>query len=192
MNTASADLFAVPLHSARFKGFEQQAPALLSDIALVAGQPSPVHASNQHAWHSDREFHLRNGMAYSWLRSSILAFARAAMPKGPPFRITECWAISTPFGGFMTPHTHFPSPLSGVLYLAAERATTPDVADRAGKLELFNPVTMPEMFGAPTSVVIAPIDGVALLFPGCLSHMVHPNRTDEARVSISFNLGFAA
>jgi hypothetical protein len=74
-----------------------------------------------------------------------------------------------------------------VLYVDAEPDTPADARDKSGKLELLNPIPLAESFGQPSGVTLTPRNGVVLLFPGSLSHLVHPSRSARERVSVSFN-----
>ena len=62
-----------------------------------------------------------------------------------------------------------------------------------GAIEFNVPHPTLKMAGLPGTPMLAerlqvmPEPGLALLFPGTLSHWVHPNDSDEDRVSISFN-----
>lgn len=195
MTVQSIALFSTPVHSTMLEPslFKQHREALI-DRACALTHPTQqlVRASNQGpARHSARDFdvHLIRDVATAWLMGAIRAFTAVALrTELSHISIESCWAVAAPAGGFMTPHTHFPARWAGVVYLDAERFCDPMSPDRAGKIELFNPVPLAEAFGQPGGAVIAPMDGMVLLFPGSLSHMVHPHNADGVRVSVSFNV----
>jgi uncharacterized protein (TIGR02466 family) len=128
----------------------------------------------------------------TWLGDAVLDQARTILTRDgvPPARLslTDMWAMVLRAGAWASPHHHFPSVWSGVVYLSANDWVGADHSDRAGKLEFENPIPMAERFGQPGGVVITPRDSLLVLFPGALKHFVHPVRATGPRVSVSFNL----
>ncbi|HEY6559189.1 MAG TPA: TIGR02466 family protein [Polyangiaceae bacterium] len=192
-------LFAVPMFSQRIDGFGERRAELLREIdALREGSPGIV-ASNCGAWHSPRDLHLRNNAAFAWACGAVLAMAREALRESygnfqaVELRLVDAWALVAPPGSWVAPHHHFPAAWSGVLWIAAEHAAVgPDAAHKAGRLELMSPVPVPESFGQAAAASVTPKDGVVVLFPSILEHFVHPTRSSEPRVSLSFNLEIAS
>ena len=179
-------LFAVPV-------FVGDAGANLTPIAesiraIHAANPAGVSASNEFGWHSPRTALL------SWpeVTGPLLDFALHALAKAHDGwrdclpRLSAAWANVDGMGAWHSPHTHCPANWSGVFYISAAAATRDD--SNGGKIELLNPVPMPYTFGAETGACLTPKDGMIVLFPGVLSHLVHPNRTSHPRVSVGFNV----
>jgi uncharacterized protein (TIGR02466 family) len=188
-------LFCVPVFSQRLDGFSELRSEITAAIAAERASSVGITASNRGAWHSARDLHTRKIDALAWVCERILDCAREAIAASRPDaralepRIVNLWAIVAEAGGWLAPHEHFPAAFSGVLWVSAEHSADPgDAADSAGKLELMNPLPVPESFGQASGVTIAPKDGVLLMFPGTLKHFVHPGRSLEERVSLSFNL----
>jgi uncharacterized protein (TIGR02466 family) len=88
-------------------------------------------------------------------------------------------------------HNHPNSLLSGAYYVQANEASGAIVFrdPREGALLLAPPLTefTPWTF---QTVRYAPTPGRMLLFPSWLYHAVEPNRSDEERIALSFNIGF--
>lgn len=88
--------------------------------------------------------------------------------------------------GFIKPHTHLESWLVGVYYVAV-----PEIGadDNSGSLEFGPPADLSHI---PESVwphhLVRPTPGLMVLFPGYLSHWTVPNRTDENRIVLAFNV----
>ena len=192
-----SNFFALPVFASKLEGFDAHAPELLSRIAKLREAGQGLKASNQGAaFHTARDFHVAEDSATHWLSAALLAFGKEALtPLIEPratrpweLSIVHCWAISTSRGGWLTPHSHFPSPWVGVLYLDAEHAVSKNPQDVSGKLELLCPFPLAETFGVPPSIPISPQDGMAVIFPGALQHLVHPHVAERERVSVSFNL----
>jgi uncharacterized protein (TIGR02466 family) len=105
--------------------------------------------------------------------------------------LQEFWAIVAPSGTWLAPHHHFPARWSGVFWVATEDASGDAGSAPDGRLELMNPLPIPESFAQPAGIAIKPRDGVIVLFPGVLNHFVHPNQRATPRISLSFNLDIA-
>lgn len=195
MKVASQNLFAIPIYATEFDGFSQHAPALIARIKTLREKNEGIVASNRHAFHSQRDFHLHEDASTIWLRDSFMAFVNVAleplMRDAPPWRpeISAAWAIASDKGGFLVPHQHFPSPWAGVVYLDAMHAMETDgPLEVGGAIDFLCPVSVPEAFGLQPNVIVHPKDGRALLFYGALQHMVHPHRSEKTRYSVSFNI----
>jgi len=99
-------------------------------------------------------------------------------------RLSTAWLNINRFKDHNAPHHHPPAALAAVFYVHATpeqgrlcfldmngaRAATTDIAD-----------------GDPVEWV-APRTGRLVLFPGWLWHYVAPNMTDDARISLAFNV----
>jgi uncharacterized protein (TIGR02466 family) len=107
--------------------------------------------------------------------------------------LSYAWANINNKGDYNTGHLHAHSMISGVLYLKAHGADQGLIGfDYASSSEIkgyhypyeaindFNDLNSNTFFAEP-------ITGRLLLFPGWQKHFVLPNKTDEERVSISFN-----
>lgn len=194
MDILSQNLFSLHVYAADLPDFEKHVPALVARIEELREDDRGIQASNRHAFHSLRDFHLADDESTRWLRESILLFVTEAL--GPQIksdkpweiRIAGCWAIAVGAGGFLVPHNHFPDPWSGVVYLSAEHALEGDSHESAeGCLSLLCPLPLPEAFGLSENTIVHPRDGLAVLFPGALQHTVHPHRSEKTRYSVAFN-----
>jgi uncharacterized protein (TIGR02466 family) len=186
-------LFSIPVYSLLVEDFGAHAAGLLAAIRAERAESAGILASNQHAWHSKRALHRIEHPEIAWMVDAIQRFGAAALAESyagfeqVELRLSACWATVCGRGGWLAPHQHFPAAWSGVLYIDAEPQPAPDARDKSGKLELLNPIPLAESFGQPSGVTLTPRNGVALLFPGALSHLVHPSRAVQERVSVSFN-----
>eukprot|EP01036_Dinobryon_divergens_P026653 gene26654-35328_t len=80
-------------------------------------------------------------------------------------------------GSYHSSHHHVKSGISGVFFVS--------VPPGSGDLEFFDPRGSLPPFGK--SLRLTPRPGDLILFPGYLSHAVHPTFTRSERVSVSFN-----
>ncbi len=188
-------LFALTVFSSKkLDGFEEHRKALIDRIDLLRANKRGMQASNQHAFHSERDFLVAQDDATRWLKASLIAFAEEALKPmlttTKPWEafVSHCWALAADKGGWLVPHNHFPAPWAGVVYLEAAHSISPDPQDTAGRLELLCPIPLAEVFGLQSGATVAPLDGHIVMFPGALQHVVHPHRTERTRYSVSFNL----
>ena len=100
------------------------------------------------------------------------------------------WANINPPGGYNAPHIHANSHFSGVYYIKAPKDS--------GKLVCNDPrpgeqLIMPaRVKGTPPKelwreVHLDPLEGRIIMFPSWLWHCVEPNKSNDIRISVSFN-----
>lgn len=195
--------FAVPLWSAFLPDLPEHKEEILRAIRRMR-DADPVGYSRTNrggSWHSNIDlfgqlFDQANPyQELIWLFARLKGFIRDALPHlfqtsedTHPF-IHESWAVVSRKGGWHVPHNHGHRVWSGVVYIdveAAQMSTTSE--DRSGYMEILSPLVTPAAFFSQPNLVIVPRDGFVYLFPGALTHFVHPNVTDHERVAISFNV----
>lgn len=101
------------------------------------------------------------------------------------WKIVECWMTAYDKGDFAHLHTHMPSDISGVYYVRT--------SGNDGRIFFMNPnqmVNTPMYRHIGDRTFIEPEDGMLILFPAWLNHGVEPNRTDDRRLSVAFNVNF--
>jgi uncharacterized protein (TIGR02466 family) len=104
------------------------------------------------------------------------------------FKVHASWFTNTEKGQYARNHDHGFSDLSGVYYLKTNELD--------GNLILTNPCkqhNMTKIF-KPEKVIgtveYAPKEGLIVLWPGWLEHNTKENKTENTRVSLSFNIIF--
>ena len=160
--------------------------------SLRQGQPE-LKAGE--AWQSGHALHRRKELHalcdyVSRAAASVLQFLKIGEPA---IEITGCWANLYAPGAEHRAHSHPNNFLSAVYYVrtwpGAESINFHDPRSQTGVIR--PPVT--ELTAANTDQVVVRVKGGTLLvFPSYLYHSVDPNASDETRVSLSFNLMFAA
>ena len=108
------------------------------------------------------------------------------------FKITGCWAtVNGPNAGHRM-HSHPNNYLSGVYYVQTqERADTINFHDPRPQIGILCPPVTELTAENTDQVVVRVHDGSLLIFPAWLQHSVDPNRSNRARISISFNIMLA-
>ncbi len=139
--------------------------------------------------------------ALAWLKTCIdRAIADYAKGVGIDYALdwqVQAWANVNRFGDYHNLHNHPHSWLSGTYYVQvpARPRPLPGRADRnPGAISFYDPRPQANMLavrGDPQidpEFRILPTPGEILLWPAFLHHLVHPNLSDEMRISISFNV----
>lgn len=187
--------FETPIWSLRIKDHQRINADILAALRLLEGNGSSIARSNMGGWHSHDQIH--HEAAFAEL-STIIGNACVGCAKFMEFDfenfdlvITHMWVNKNGPGDFNKPHIHPNALLSGAYYVQ-----TPD---KCGNIELYDPVPARLMLAYPirtqkpsnsTTIEYECQEGLLLVFPSWLLHSVQPNRSQDSRVSISFNIGF--
>lgn len=138
--------------------------------------------------------------AIAWLRQCVhktaTDYCRRAGMQYPIDWSLHGWANVNRLGDYHDPHNHPHAYLSGTYYVRvpSSRATRDNRADiRPGRITFYDPrvTNMTAIRDDPQSepeLTVAPAAGMILMWPAFLMHFVHPNLSDEPRISVSFNL----
>ena len=158
--------------------------------SLVDG---PVEPREGTMWQTEQTLHELDALAelcgcVKGAANAVLEFLRIP---NRSFLITGCWANVTGTGAPFQPHTHPNNFLSGVYYVrAAPGGQTITFHDPRPQMNIMRPPVSelgPDNAGK-IDVNIA--EGCLLMFPAWLMHSVDRNRSDQVRISVSFNLMF--
>lgn len=106
--------------------------------------------------------------------------------------LTGCWANISPPGDGHTPHTHPNNYLSGVYYVQTQKgADTISFDDPRPQTNIIAPLTSEITDENAGQIHITTKNGLLLLFPSWLQHRVPRNESNQARISIAFNIMFS-
>jgi len=147
--------------------------------------------TNVQGWHSETNMHqipVFRPLVDELFKMMNDVFKEEWLDRFP--RLGNMWANINPPGGYNRPHVHPNSAYSGVYYIK----TSPN----CGELVCNDPrpgiqTCMPaRRKGEPPKylwreVRITPKEGRIIIFPAWLWHCVEPNKSDDARISVSFN-----
>jgi uncharacterized protein (TIGR02466 family) len=139
--------------------------------------------------------------AVQWLRECVNKtvidyFRHLGMDYGIDWTM-QGWANINRLGDYHDPHNHPHAYLSGTYYVRVpdEKATIGKRSDlRPGCISFYDPrgaVNMGAIRGDPyvdPEHTVRPSGGAILMWPAFLHHFVHPNLSEEPRISISFNV----
>lgn len=107
------------------------------------------------------------------------------------FAITGCWANINPKGSFHMPHSHPNNFLSGIYYAQSQPgADTISFHDPRTQLDIIAPGFKKDNVYNTTLQHLAIKPGRLVIFPAWFIHSVGANKSDQVRISISFNIMF--
>ncbi len=194
-------LFPVPFLTIRLDGSEALNRRLLKEISKRRRQEPGVRRSNHYGWHSAPDLFERTEPAHAQLIREIDAMVAAStaklMPDLPQDLVGkhEGWINVSPTHAMNSPHDHPGAFWSGTCYVQVPPPTDP--GDKfSGAIEFIDPrgsigtnarVEAPFTRGKFT---VRPAAGTCLLWPSFLKHWVHPNHSNEDRVTVAFNSWF--
>ena len=150
---------------------------------------SDLSQQTDHDFHRKPEFFRLNGFVTDAAKEVL----KSLDLKTDDPEITGCWINVGPKGSRHHEHSHPNNYLSGVYYV-----TTPAGAD---SIIFYDPRPQAHILSMPTrrhtpftasSMTVSVQPGRLILFHSWLRHAVDPNRAEQNRVSLSFNLMFSS
>lgn len=193
-------LFSTPIMTYAIPGARRLNAALLAEIDARRAAESGVVRSNRAGWHSDSDFFDRTEPAHVEVARAIAAAThdatdrlREGSPSKAPYHMQiNGWINVNPPGAYNVPHDHPGSYWSGCYYIKTRAPRHEN--DEGGAITFIDarcapagqPVVRAPIFNGSYS--LKPLPGALLLFPSNVKHWVHPNDTDEERVTMAFNV----
>ena len=191
------DLFPTMVFEAMLPSSDEINVELLAAIeAERASDPNGLVRSNDPdagGWHSRADLH--RDPAFMFFAHHVRELANSigndlSYAPSTNLKVQSMWAIENEPGASNSAHVHPAALWSGVYYVQA--------SESAGDIEFTDPRTA-NIMQQPTyarrpdkcqiSACYQPVPGRFLIFPSWLFHFVHPNRSNQKRVIISYNLG---
>ena len=177
--------------------------AFLKDLgkSLKSLHPYEQHPANQSLRHGSQTLHLLTGSDDPAIRAFFAAvdapirehMARIGQGQDPlrrrntaDYRIAGAWSVRLRPGGFHQDHFHPEGWLSSAFYVETPDAAL-DSPDREGWIRFGQPpyATVPPL---PADHYVRPKPGRLVLFPSYMWHGTVPFTTDEARMTIAFDV----
>ena len=153
--------------------------------------PKGVNKTNVNGWHSKTDMNKReeyNPLTKQLFNMQEEIFEKEYLTEKPV--LGNMWANINYPGGYNRPHLHPNSLFSGVYWIKAP--------EKSGNLMLYEPrqgaqCTMPNRKEGKVppelwrEVHYQPKAGTVVMFPAWLWHEVQPNKSNDIRISVSFN-----
>jgi uncharacterized protein (TIGR02466 family) len=158
-----------------------------------AVDPSGVQKTNMGGGWQSKDNWLDNSVC-SRLKNDLQNLVNevcGALQISEKMKIYNSWVNVNPSGGYNVAHTHPRNYLSGCYYLQ-----TPE---NCGNIVFYSPLHAKEMldahYGQMTAttanhLIYPAVAGRVYFFPSWLQHSVEQNRSDQDRISMSFNVFF--
>lgn len=190
------EVFGSPIRVSHLEGLGALGAELTIALTQEAASSPGVHRSNVGGWHSPPDLTLRPGPPFEPLMRRLAAEIDATVKelahvRGQLHRFAHgygihAWAMVLGKHDYITPHDHAESHLSAVYYIDAG---DPPGGSPSGRLvfrtERAGMVPGLDIF--PSEFSIQPETGMMVIFPGHLTHYVHPYRGERPRICVSLN-----
>ncbi len=170
---------------------------LVRDIMAWSEEEDGIVRSNVAGWHSDANIFKRPQPSFveackHFVEACKPTIARYLAKDGLKEKQFECegWVNVNPPNAYNQVHTHDRYDLSGVYYVKVPKQSSKE----SGALQFLNPSyrggPYSDLFTAmnPSKFTLNPSEGTLVIFPSAMPHWVLPNRENEDRISIAFNL----
>ena len=187
--------FAIPIYDKLIPEFQLRRELLIDTFLKMRESDTGIVRSNLGGWHSDDDLHRNADENIQWLLRSILTIASVCINDFEKDRehgdivMTSAWVNVNDTHNWNAPHMHLPADWSGVFYVSVDETShDPNLTVQPGDIMFFNPMPFGARHKRPTTVNYTPKNGLLLLFPSYLLHMVSPHISTEPRISISFNI----
>tara|TARA_R100001377_G_scaffold82236_1_gene62433 strand:- start:398 stop:976 length:579 start_codon:yes stop_codon:yes gene_type:complete len=164
---------------------------LAQDIVNWSNQDKGVSKTNYKGWHSTTD--MGQKPEYSQLVTELLKMQKEIYENENIDRhatLGNMWANINPPGGMNQPHIHPNALFSGVYYVkSSPNCGRLKVMDPRPGIQFTMPVRKPGDPGKDMwrDVNIEPVVGRIIMFPAWLWHSVEENKSNDIRISISFN-----
>lgn len=171
-------IFPIKLVSERVNSFDLDR---FKNIIQEYRQEHPsVQKSNRGGWQS--QLFSSDESISNVVRSAVETYKRGTRLEELclDLELDNYWFNVNPPGTYNSLHIHPGSVLSGVFWVSCP--------ENCGRLIVRHPNEMVNYYLGPDELSIDPQEGLLVLFPSYLPHLVEPNQGSEDRISISFNL----
>ena len=176
-------------------GCEQPNEALAKHIA-----EQEARTKDSTARFREQNFFSGETRAVGWLKEQIdqtaAGFLEHVGVRFPVFWTYTGWYNVNRYGDHHGPHNHTRCTMSGTYYVRVptDQEHDEDPLARPACISFYDPrvganmIAVGTEYDARPAYVVSPAAGTLLMWPSPVEHSVHPNRSKEHRISISFNL----
>lgn len=159
--------------------------------------PNGVVFSNQNGWQSEPHISPFEGNIHLFKKiNSFMNAFKDILNLRSNLKLLDYWYNINYKCSFNMSHTHIKSSdniLTGVYYVSVPKNSGNIIFHCANRLRQvsydFGNVTQYNNYTSSRFIEI-PQEDLLILFPSSLEHFVEPNRSEEQRISISFNYGY--
>ena len=186
------NLFPSPVHIFDTDAFDEFKNNLIDYVyKLKEKDPEGYTISNRNGWQS-RGFDLSdmNDLLHGTILQGLSSFS--AIKNTTKMRASAWININYP-GSYNVKHTHPNSHLSGVMWIKAPKDSGNIVFDNPLGHQTHTEINsynqeFKDQFFVHHAYWLPPIEGRMIIFPSHLQHAVNENKSNEDRISVSFNI----
>ena len=186
------NLFPSTVHIFESDGFDEFKNNLIDYVyKLKEKDPEGYTISNRNGWQS-RGFDLSdmNDLLHGTILQGLSSFS--AIKNTTKMRASAWININSP-GSYNVKHTHPNSHLSGVMWIKAPKDSGNIVFDNPNGHQTHTEINsynqeFKDQFFVHHAYWLPPIEGRMIIFPSHLQHAVNENKSNEDRISVSFNI----
>ena len=193
LNYKVVNIFPSSIHSLGINNFDEYKDRLIKETYQERDEdPIGRKISNYGGWQSN-QINIQECKSETLKKVIIDSLSEVRSIFKNVSMIIEGWKNINAPGNFNVKHNHPRSNLSGVLWIRAPKNsgnivfTSPQFFDRFNELDSYT-----EEFKYNSNCYMTyyfpPTEGRILLFPSSLEHEVEENKSDEDRISYSFNI----
>ena len=192
INYSNENLFPVIMHCFDCEGFNEIKNVLVNQAYdLKKREPEGLSISNRGGWHS-KPFIVNDdsNLIHAYLLQCLTRFDKFNTSSEI---MIDAWFNINKHGDYNVYHNHPSSDLSGVLWVKAPKDCGNIVFDSPFAFQTHNEVeSYTDEFRNSNNYnhchYFNPIEGRILVFPSHLQHHVLHNKSEEDRISVSFNI----
>ena len=197
LNYKIVNLFPSSIHNLEITDFDECKDELVKEVYQEKERdPKGRIVSNQGGWQSNSyELHeCKSEMLQKVIRNSLSEFKKNLLKEKVSMKC-QGWTNINGSGDFNLKHNHPRSDLSGVFWIKAPKNSgnivfeSPEIFNRYRELDSYS-----DEFRYDSNVYMTyyftPKEGNILIFPSNLQHEVKENKSNEDRISYSFNIKF--
>ena len=191
LNYSTVNIFPVPIHQFDLNGFSEVQDRLIQYAYSLKRIDSGNIISNRGGWQSSVfDVGLKDDKLHEFLINSLVGL--------PPFKksidfTVKSWININKPGDYNVSHNHPNCNLAGVLWIKAPKNSGKIVFDSPNNHSSYHEIeSYTEEFKYSSNIYqtfyFIPTEGTILIFPSYLRHLVEENKSEEDRISVSFNI----
>ena len=189
-------VFSTLIHSHRILTFKQIKDDLLKFIYEERKKdPVGVTISNQGGWQSQPFLGSSDNIVVSTVKDAVLRYfsLNKIFKEDTAIDFRNLWINVNGKGNFNRSHIHFGCDLSGVLWIKTSKEcgsiefVSPNVYTQGSEMDFYSD-EIKERYNLYPGWAFTPEEGKIIIFPSSLSHHVYSNKSNEDRISVSFNM----
>ena len=195
LNYSVKNIFPISIHQFEINDFDDIKFKLINYVySLQKQDPVGVDISNRGGWQS-QDFDVTN---QDDVLQSLLANCLSVFPpiKKSTDLYVNAWININEPSGQNVKHNHPGAMLAGVLWIKCPKNCGDILFDNPTGFNSYNEINsyttdFRDKFNFHHSYFCPPTEGRMLIFPAYLEHLVKENKSNEDRISVSFNIRLA-